>query len=694
MDPVVILGTDRIAVGPGEQARLPVRVRNQSRRVESYRVDVVGAAATFARVEPATVSVLPGREAELSVLFNPPGGATAPSGTVPFAVRATSEVEAAYSAAAEGSLELAGVTGLQMWAANNEASGRWSGGYVLEFANQGNAPTRLAVSGRDPAAALKVSVEQELIELSPGGRTTTSLKAKARHPFLRGSPQNRTIEVRCRKVPFGVLPPEPGGAADPTDPDQRTLQLTFQQKPVLSKLMLLGIVLAGALLLALLVLRLRQSDELVLDLAAPEAPAGFVAQASGPTTVVLRWDAVPNALGYQIRATTNAGEMGSEIAALDATARTYADEDLEAGTEHCYALIAIGPEGAANSAPTAHQCVTTGLPTDLAPPDALTVTPEGAGAFTLAWTYPDTEGVEFTVVVDGARRPDRIVGLTTRIVLEQRATAYQAVIAVEAVRGEEFSDPSAPQTVTVDALAADTTTTGAPTTVPPGATIVPPPPPPPGQTTTTPPSATTTTVATPASTVLQDITTTPAAFLGRYTPESQGGLPLEQRKNDLALAFNIPVTDIGVFTNRDTRVRDAVGTGGDLANAAASVSFFYVSRATADEAAAVCAQNTARTCGTFTVQGAASAAEGTTVVVVDRLPATTPIDDLDARLDELRGDLDTQNVFALNGGDFQGFSANEIVLYVSDLGTPQQIDQFCAQQLGGNCARGTLTRLP
>jgi hypothetical protein len=94
MDPVVILGTDRIAVGPGEQARLPVRIRNQSRRVESYRVDVVGEAATFARVEPASVSVLPGREAELSVLFSPPGGATAPSGTVPFAVRATSEVEA------------------------------------------------------------------------------------------------------------------------------------------------------------------------------------------------------------------------------------------------------------------------------------------------------------------------------------------------------------------------------------------------------------------------------------------------------------------------------------------------------------------------------------------------------------------------------------------------------------------------
>jgi hypothetical protein len=249
--------------------------------------------------------------------------------------------------------------------------------------------------------------------------------------------------------------------------------------------------------------------------------------------------------------------------------------------------------------------------------------------------------------------------------------------------------------VTVDPLAAVTTTSGAPTTEPGGgATIAPPPPPPPPGATTTTAPPTSTTVPTPASTALQDIAVTPAAFLGRYTPESQGGLPLEQRRNDLALAFNIPVTDIGVFTNRDTRVRDAVGTGGDLANIAPNVSLFYVSRPTAEDATAVCTQNPARTCGTFTLQGAASAAEGTTVVVVDRLPATTPLDDLDARLAELRADLDTQSVFALPGGQFQGFSANEVIVYVSDFTTTQQIDQFCAAHPDIPCSRGILTRLP
>ena len=55
MDPVVILGTESVSVGPGEQARVTVRIRNQSRRVESYRVEVMGEAVGFARVEPRAV---------------------------------------------------------------------------------------------------------------------------------------------------------------------------------------------------------------------------------------------------------------------------------------------------------------------------------------------------------------------------------------------------------------------------------------------------------------------------------------------------------------------------------------------------------------------------------------------------------------------------------------------------------------
>ncbi len=83
MDPVVILANDTVSAGPGAEARLLVRVRNQGRRVESYAIEVVGAPASFAVVEPANVSVLPGKEAEVTITFRPPVGASTPTGTLP-----------------------------------------------------------------------------------------------------------------------------------------------------------------------------------------------------------------------------------------------------------------------------------------------------------------------------------------------------------------------------------------------------------------------------------------------------------------------------------------------------------------------------------------------------------------------------------------------------------------------------------
>ena len=65
------------------------------------------------------------------------------------------------------------------------------------------------------------------------------------------------------------------------------------------------------------------------------------------------------------------------LPALDATAVSHQVDELEAGTEYCFAVIAVGPEGAADSRPTEHQCVTTAAPSALAAPEALVLTPAG-----------------------------------------------------------------------------------------------------------------------------------------------------------------------------------------------------------------------------------------------------------------------------------------------------------------------------
>ena len=66
-------------------------------------------------------------------------------------------------------------------------AGRWSATYHLEFANQGNAAVRLALTAHDPAGALELRLSPDVVDLPRAAGSTAELKAKARQPFLRGS---------------------------------------------------------------------------------------------------------------------------------------------------------------------------------------------------------------------------------------------------------------------------------------------------------------------------------------------------------------------------------------------------------------------------------------------------------------------------------------------------------------------------
>ena len=691
VDPVVILSSDTVAVGPGQEARLPVRVRNQGRRVESYRVEVVGAPSAFARVDPSTVSVLPGREAEVDVWFNPPAGASTPTGALPFAVRATSEVEASSSAAAEGHIELSGVAGLQAWCANTSRKARWKANFPLEFANHGNAAVRLAVVAHDPSGEVRITVSDEVVDLQPGGRSTSNVTAKVRQPFLRGNAVNRIIQARCQSLPFGAERPEPGAAPPPDDPNSRTFQLTMVQRPILSKIVVLAAVLVIGLLAALVVLQLRGDDEVALGLATPEAPPEFTAEPQGSSVIFLQWTKVPNAVGYEVRETTEEGEAtGAAIGELDAATLNFPVEDLEPGSQHCYAVVAVGPEGAGNSRPSTHQCATTGAASPLPQPTELQVTPLGAGSFELAWTYPPTEGVEFRVLVDNAEQPTPLAASPGTVVLLQREAAYTASIAVLAVRGEERSDPSPPVSVTVDALtpasvAATVTTPTVPVTVapPPGQTTVPSP----GQTTLPPSATTTTTTATtvaPTTTVpgtdsLEDVTGTWAAIYEPPVLAPPAGEGRDAVAANLAAQIGVDAAEFELLSNRDTVIVDESGQSSFAeTNVTPDVGWLYREADSRRAANRLCSAVAEGKCRPRFIEGAAAAAArgAATVVVLQTAPATTSLADLDAALKARRDALDRKSVFVLDGADYEGFTPGEVVIFVPT--TSADVPTICA----------------
>ena len=96
----------------------------------------------------------------------------------------------------------------------------------------------------------------------------------------------------------------------------------------------------------------KSEDACATTLEAPKAPAAPVvtATADGESSIILRWDAVENALSYNIY-------RGTETLAIELTETTYTIENLEAETIYCFNVTAVNEVGESELSENA--CATT-----------------------------------------------------------------------------------------------------------------------------------------------------------------------------------------------------------------------------------------------------------------------------------------------------------------------------------------------
>src|SRR5262245_44120460 len=90
MGVAVIMERPGAPVGPGDQSSSDVRIRNTGSIVDQFELDVVGEAATWTHVEPATVNLMPGEESTATIVFSPPRSSRVAEGPVAFALRVMS----------------------------------------------------------------------------------------------------------------------------------------------------------------------------------------------------------------------------------------------------------------------------------------------------------------------------------------------------------------------------------------------------------------------------------------------------------------------------------------------------------------------------------------------------------------------------------------------------------------------------
>lgn len=359
-DPVLRMSDDDLAVEPGSQVSTTVTVYNASAVVEEFGFEVLGAGADFAQVMPDRVSLMPGDETTVEVLFTPPAGPGTAAGTLPFGVRAVSGVDDYYATVVEGTLNLGAVHGMDARLVAVTGEHRWVGRYRAEFTNNGTAPVIVELETVAAAEDLGFAMAPPELELDPGESGEAYVKVRPSAPFLMGAPRRHQFQLAYRRHS------DHDAGVDPTA--HGTLDGTFTQHPVASRRLLMAGALAVGAVVALIAL-LPSPAPPAAAAVPPQTPEPPNVEALGPDTLLVEWNPDGSATGYRLdQLLTGDGEQARVVDSANVGAERTAHqfEGLEPSTEHCFQVVAVNDAGPSD--PSAMTCAATpAAPTSEAP---------------------------------------------------------------------------------------------------------------------------------------------------------------------------------------------------------------------------------------------------------------------------------------------------------------------------------------
>ena len=238
MGAAATLSATMLAVEPGEEATCEITVRNTGTVVDQFTCEVIGEAANWAVVEPASVSLFPGTEEQVTVRFRPPRDHHILAGPIDFGVKVTPQEDATGTTVEEGVIEIRPFVDTTAELLPRTARGRRRTTHELALDNRGNATVNARLIAADADEMLLFSIDPPSLSAAPGHAGFAKVGVAARKRFWRGTPKTRPFQV--------VVEPETGVSL--------SLDGTFLQEPVLPKW--LGKALLALLLLALLLVGL------------------------------------------------------------------------------------------------------------------------------------------------------------------------------------------------------------------------------------------------------------------------------------------------------------------------------------------------------------------------------------------------------------------------------------------------------
>lgn len=193
---------------PERTATCGVRIRNTGDVVDRIDLDVLGDAAEWTRLDPPTLSLMPGQEATSTLILAPPKSHTVPAGPTAVAVRARSTEDPDGSTVTEGEVDVAAFVKVAADLVPRNSRGRFRGRHELAVDNFGNAPTLVSVAATDPDRRQDFALDRASVVVEPGAAVFLRLTARPKKGFWTGPDKTLPFQV--------VVTPENGDAIDLT----------------------------------------------------------------------------------------------------------------------------------------------------------------------------------------------------------------------------------------------------------------------------------------------------------------------------------------------------------------------------------------------------------------------------------------------------------------------------------------------
>jgi len=190
-----------IAVDPGTESAVELRVRNTGAVLDEFSFAPVGMAQGWISVEPSIVSLFPGAEEQVQVHFRPPRLHTTLADASPFAVKVVPREDPESTSVVEGTLHVSPFEELGVDLVPTTSRGARTGVHDLLVRNTGNAPLAMRLGGVDPKDQLSLDFNPSTLLVEPGTAQHCQVKVRPRHAFWTGE---------SRTWPFQIILDEEG----------------------------------------------------------------------------------------------------------------------------------------------------------------------------------------------------------------------------------------------------------------------------------------------------------------------------------------------------------------------------------------------------------------------------------------------------------------------------------------------------